>query len=149
MASSKRKAFTLIELLVVIAIIGILSAIVVISVMDARNDAKNKRMLVELNQIRSIAELIMGDSGSYSDLCDGTDNTLNQYNLKYGEEIENLEESLNNTNGSNPPAACYLGATNQDYCVSIINASGNTVCVSDVGQIGNDTCSLTNLACGQ
>lgn len=48
---NKKQSFTLIELLVVIAIVGILAAIIVISLGDAQNSAYDARRKVDINQL--------------------------------------------------------------------------------------------------
>jgi len=61
----KQKGFTLIELLVVIAIIGILSAVVLVSLSSARQKSRDARRLSDIRQIQTALELYFNDVGSY------------------------------------------------------------------------------------
>ena len=66
MPKRKNRGFTLIELLVVIAIIGILAAVILVSLGKARgrgNDAKVKSQLVSL---RTTAESYINEFGAYT-----------------------------------------------------------------------------------
>jgi len=62
----KSKGFTLIELLVVIAIIGILAGIVLVSLSGARDRAKDARIISDMNQVRSAAQIWESNNGTYS-----------------------------------------------------------------------------------
>lgn len=59
--------FTLIELLVVIAIIGILAAVVLVSLNSARAKSRDAKRLSDIRQIQTSFELFYNDNTSYPD----------------------------------------------------------------------------------
>lgn len=69
-----KQGFTLIELLVVIAIIGILSAVVMASLNDARISSRDARRLSDLHQLQTAMELYYNICGTYvvRQNCTGT-----------------------------------------------------------------------------
>jgi len=107
-----KKGFTLIELLVVIAIIGILAAIVLVSLRGAPARAKNAKIKADVTQIRATAELIYSDTthGDYEDLCAGgtLDETLTDY-----PQLAVLENDMTDQGAT---VTCFSSA--EEYCLS-------------------------------
>lgn len=66
-ARKSSAGFTLIEMLVVVAIIGILSSVLLTALGPARDKAKDSRIVAEVNQARSLAE-VLSVSGYYTGL---------------------------------------------------------------------------------
>jgi len=60
-----QQGFTLIELLVVIAVIGILAAVIMASLNDARAKARDAKRLADLKQVQTALELYRNDNNGY------------------------------------------------------------------------------------
>jgi len=131
-----KKGFTLIELLVVIAIIGILASIVMISMSGASNQAKDARIQGNLSQVRSIAELIQNDDGSYAQLCPATNLGVTTTDDNYGTQLGVIQADIDSQQGvsSSASTTCYDSAT--AYCVAaaLVGDSGNEYCIDSDGR---------------
>lgn len=130
----KKKGFTLIELLVVIAIIGILAAIVLVSLRGAPDKAKNARIQSALNQARTQAEMLYIEGGAtgYVGLCDTGDDTLTETG-SLGILEDDIAEELGATDLTLPTyLTCFESASS--YCLSVdLLGTAGWFCVDDDG----------------
>ena len=69
---NSKKGFTLIELLVVVAIMGMLAALAVIALNNARARARDARRVSDIKQIQTALELYYLDNNTYPAASDDT-----------------------------------------------------------------------------
>jgi prepilin-type N-terminal cleavage/methylation domain-containing protein len=133
---NSKKGFTLIELLVVIAIIGILSSIVLVALRGARNKARDARIISDMSQIRSLAEVVY--DGDYDALRSSGDYTT----LTADASAQGGTTSINTTGSA--------------YCVySTLNQATQWFCVDSTGRAlqtgtapsGVGLCTATTFLC--
>ncbi|MFA5050718.1 MAG: prepilin-type N-terminal cleavage/methylation domain-containing protein [Patescibacteria group bacterium] len=75
MEKKNKKGFTLIELLVVVAIMGLMAALAIISLNQARAKARDARRIADIKQIQTALELYYMDKDAYP-AAPPTDNLL-------------------------------------------------------------------------
>lgn len=78
----KEKGFTLIELLVVISIIGVLASVVLTSLGNIREEARQAALFVEIRDFQTALELYNIDNGHYPHRENGL--TFHNADVKYG-----------------------------------------------------------------
>jgi len=116
----KNKGFTLIELLVVIAIIGILATIVLVSLGEARNKAKDAAIKAELSGLRASAEMFASD---HSNLYTGFDTDPDT--LRVGTGIT--------SNGSNMICTVSAGGDAWAACAQLTADTADYFCADSAG----------------
>ena len=120
------------ELLVVVAIIGILAAIVLVSLNSARNKGKNAAVKAQMAQLRSAAEMYNEDNGGFSGWCaDAEEGRISQGAIDAG----GTAYACNDSDSAWAAGVTLVGTGAGDWCVDSTGASkpatlaaGGTVC---------------------
>ncbi len=144
-----KQGFTLIELLVVIAIIGILSSIVLISLKGAKDRANDGRIISDMSQLRTQAEIVHDNDGDYDCVCTASTTACTTCDTS----ITTLKDDMNALNGSKTDLAIYRNAASgaDAYCAEIELNSGKWYCVDSTLRAkqydSNPACSNATFTC--
>jgi prepilin-type N-terminal cleavage/methylation domain-containing protein len=112
----RRRAFTLIELLVVITIFVLLAGIILVILRNTRNQARDSRIITNMNQIRSAAEIALTSEGSYSKInC--SDNTYR------------VQDLCNDIQAQGKSVTIQQNFNSSAYCARVDLYSGKIYCV--------------------
>ncbi|MHB1330790.1 MAG: type II secretion system protein [Minisyncoccota bacterium] len=113
----RSKGFTLIELLVVVAIIGILSAIVITYLSDARDKGRNIKIRSQLSGVRTSAEAYLSSSGRYNGNAGNISGNCLEAGSMFTSSVGKMSEFLSLSNYPfGTDLSCY--STNNAYAVS-------------------------------
>jgi type II secretion system protein H len=135
----KRKGFTLIELLVVIAIIGLLAAVLSVSLTGSRAKGKDASIKANMDTMRKALEMNATMAGTYvlvnpSDEKNAYDKAKAAANAACGGTCTGWIENFSSIK----------------YCIQVTLSNGTDKwCLDSVGSVGstNVTCDALNLNC--
>jgi len=148
-----QKGFTLIELLVVIAIIGILAALVLVALGNARDKANDARIKSNIGQMRTIAEIIYDSNGaSYTvasagdvGTCFTTPGATACTNVDIQDSVTTLRTDTANAAGS---ITAFSDASN--FCIESVLNDLTYLCVDESGAFKTgtaSTCATGSISC--
>jgi type IV pilus assembly protein PilE len=126
-----KKGFTLIELLMVMALIGILVAIIYVSLRNSVIRSKNSRIATDVAEIRKIAQgLYLSSSDGYTSLCVSDGTSLNRTN----QDLDDLQEDIEGLGGS--IKSCWANV--ESYCLTVNLAQNRGfLCIDDEGRFSS------------
>lgn len=141
-----RQGFTLIELLVVIAIIGILAALVLVALGNARDKANDARIKSNIGQLRTLAEVHYdSNSTSYANFasCIGSGTAAQVATDCAGGIAPSVLTLVTDSELANSTASSVIANSNATaFCVSTnLKSSATTfVCADSTGKFASASC---------
>ena len=137
MNKTLQRGFTLIELLVVIAIIGILAAVVLASLNDARDSGQDASIKQSIGNARSQAELVYNQNGyTYEAVCESATITSLMTAAKTNRaETTGANVVADGTASASTAVTCHDDVTGYAI-VAPLNVGGNSWCIDSTGFAG-------------
>ncbi|MEX1111876.1 MAG: type II secretion system protein [Candidatus Andersenbacteria bacterium] len=156
MNKKNQRGFTLIELLVVIAIIGILAALVLVALGNARDKANDAGIKSSIGQLRTLAEVYYDSNGSsyagWAGCIDAPDATTCKTS-EISNSVTSLTTDISTKNIDNSDVVAQSAAS--QFCMSAaLKTAGQYICVDATGEFDSTATAAGNcatasdLACG-